>query len=113
MTLSVGDRIGHYTVLDKLGAGGMGEVYKARDMRLERLVALKVLVAEGVQDPECKRRFAQEARAASSLNHHNIVTIYDIGHDNGVDYLVMELVPGKSVDHLIPRNGLRLDEILR
>src|ERR1700733_2403243 len=113
MTLSAGDRIGPYTILEKLGAGGMGEVYKARDTRLERIVALKVLLSGGMQDPESRRRFAQEARAASSLNHYNIITIYDVGNDNGVDYLAMELVPGTSVDQLIPRHGLGLDQILR
>ncbi len=91
----------------------MGEVYKARDARLDRLVALKVLAPATVQDPERKRRFVQEARAASALNHPSIVTIYDIGNDNGVDYLAMEMIPGKPFDQLIPRNGLGLGEILR
>jgi len=113
MTLSAGDQVGPYTILEKLGAGGMGEVYKARDTRLERTVALKVLLSGGMKDPESRRRFAQEARSASSLNHYNIITIYDVGSENGVDYLAMELVPGTSVDQLIPRNGLGLDQILR
>jgi serine/threonine protein kinase len=88
MMFSAGTKVGPYEVLNQLGAGGMGEVYRARDVRLERIVALKVLLPGGMQDPERKRRFAQEARAASSLNHPNIVTIYDIGND-GVDYLAM------------------------
>ena len=113
MLLSAGAIIGPYEVIGRLGAGGMGEVYKARDTRLDRVIALKVLPADRMQDPERKRRFIQEAKSASGLNHPNIVTIYDIGNDNGLDYLAMELVPGKSFDELIPRNGLRLGEILR
>jgi Tol biopolymer transport system component/tRNA A-37 threonylcarbamoyl transferase component Bud32 len=113
MALSKGAKVGPYEILEQLGAGGMGEVYKTRDTRLDRIVALKVLPADRMQDPERKRRFIQEAKAASALNHPNIVTIYDIGNDNGVDYLAMEMVPGKSFDQLIPRNGLRLGEILR
>jgi Tol biopolymer transport system component len=91
----------------------MGEVYKARDTRLERQVAVKVLLSEKLADADLKRRFVQEARAASALNHPNIVTIYDIGNEGGVDYIVMELVTGKSLDRLIPRGGMRIDEILR
>ncbi len=113
MRMSVGVKIGPYEVIELLGAGGMGEVYKARDTRLDRVVALKILLAERTQDEERTRRFIQEAKAASALNHPHIVTIYDIGHDDGVDYLAMELVSGKSLDHLIPPNGLSLSEILR
>jgi len=91
----------------------MGEVYKARDARLDRFVALKVLATATLQDPERKRRFVQEARAASALNHPSIVTIYDIGNDDGVDYLAMEMIPGKPFNQLISRNGLSLGEILR
>src|ERR1700730_3462535 len=113
MALTSGTKLGPYEIHSQLGAGGMGEVYRARDTRLDRTVALKVLPVDRMQDPERKRRFIQEAKAASALNHPNIVTIYDIGNDNGVDYLAMEMVPGKSFDQLIPRNGLRLGEILR
>ena len=88
-------------------------MYKARDTRLERLVAVKVLISEKLADADLKRRFVQEARAASALNHPNIVTIYDIGNEGGVDYIVMELVTGKSLDRLIPRGGMRIDEMLR
>src|SRR5580658_6655738 len=93
--------------------GGMGEVYKARDARLDRLVAIKILPYDKTGDEDRKRRFIQEAKAASALNHPNIVTIYDIGSENGVDYIVMEFIDGKTVDQLIPRNGMRLIELLR
>ena len=91
----------------------MGEVYKARDARLDRLVAIKVLPRGKTADEDRKRRFVQEAKAASALNHPNIVTIYDVGSENGIDFLVMELVAGKSLDQLIPRTGMRFGEILR
>jgi eukaryotic-like serine/threonine-protein kinase len=113
MPLTAGDTLGAYEIVVPLGAGGMGEVYKARDTRLDRLVAIKILPHDKMGDENRKRRFVQEAKAASALNHPNIVTIYDIGSDKGVDYLVMELVEGKSLDQLIPRGGLRLSEILR
>jgi serine/threonine protein kinase len=88
-------------------------VYKARDSRLNRLVAIKVLPAERVADQGRKRRFIQEAQAASALNHPNIITIHDIASDNGRDYLVMEYVAGKTLDALIPRSGMRLGELLK
>src|SRR5436309_460072 len=113
MPLSPGDKLGPYEILALIGAGGMGEVFKARDTRLDRVVALKVLSRAKAADAERKRRFVQEAKTASALNHPNIVTIYDVGADNGVDYLAMELVAGKPLDRLIPRNGLALHEILR
>lgn len=111
MPLSAGTRLGPYEILAPIGAGGMGQVYKARDTRLDRVVAIKVLAAEKV-DAERKQRFRQEARAASSLNHPNIITIYDIGSENGVDYMAMEFVAGKTLDQLIPRNGIRIGELL-
>jgi serine/threonine protein kinase len=105
--------ISHYEVLEKLGEGGMGVVWKARDTRLNRLVAIKTLPAAKVGDEERKRRFVQEAQAASALNHPNIITIHDIASENGVDFIVMEYVNGKTLGQLIPRRGMRLDEVLR
>jgi serine/threonine-protein kinase len=102
----------HYEMLQKLGEGGMGVVYKARDTHLDRFVAIKVLPPERVADPERKRRFVQEAKAASALNHPNIITIHDIASEGGRDFIVMEYVPGKTLDQLIGRKGLKLDETL-
>jgi Tol biopolymer transport system component/tRNA A-37 threonylcarbamoyl transferase component Bud32 len=108
----VGKTISHYTILDKLGEGGMGVVYKARDAHLDRFVAIKVLPPERVADPERKLRFVQEAKSASALNHPNIVHIYDIDQQDGVDYIAMEFVGGKTLGQLISRKGLGLKETL-
>ena len=109
----VGKTISHYRILEKLGEGGMRVVYKARDSHLKRLVALKVLPPERVADPERKRRFGQEAKAASALNHPNIITVHDIDQRDGVHYIAMEYVAGKTLDELIPRKGMRLNEALK
>jgi Tol biopolymer transport system component/predicted Ser/Thr protein kinase len=109
----IGRTIAHYEVLDKLGEGGMGVVYKARDTHLDRFVAIKILPPERVADPERKRRFVQEAKAASALNHPNIITIHDITQESGIDFMVMEYVPGKTLDELIPRKGMRLNRVLK
>ncbi|MBI1792212.1 MAG: protein kinase, partial [Acidobacteria bacterium] len=101
-----GRTLSHYQVLEKLGEGGMGVVYKARDLELGRLVALKVLTAEAMASEDRKRRFIQEARAASALNHPNIITIYEIAHVDGLDCIVMEYVDGRPLKSLIPPQGL-------
>src|SRR6476646_10032676 len=110
--LAMGTQLGPYEVENRIGAGGMGEVYKAIDARLSRTVAIKLLPPGKVADAEVRQRFAQEARAASALNHANIITIYDIGNENGLDYIVMEYVSGKTLDTLIPSSGLRLSVAL-
>jgi Tol biopolymer transport system component/predicted Ser/Thr protein kinase len=110
--LTPGAQLGPYRVEALLGAGGMGQVYKARDTRLGRTIALKVLPPEMMADPERKRRFVQEAQTASALNHPNIVTIYDIGSENDVDFIAMEYVDGKTLQNLIPQLGLPLRDVL-
>jgi serine/threonine protein kinase/Tol biopolymer transport system component len=109
--------VSHYRVLEKLGHGGMGVVWKARDTRLDRFVALKFLPAARMADPERRRRLFQEARAASALNHPNIITIYDIDHTclEGVaaDFIAMEFVPGKPLNRLVSHRGLPLRETVQ
>ena len=109
----VGRQIGPYQIVARIGAGGMGVVYKARDRRLERTVAVKVLPAALIDNRDRLKRFVREARAASALNHPNIITIYDIGNEGGIDFVVMEHVSGKTLDQLIPRKGMRLNEALK
>jgi Tol biopolymer transport system component/predicted Ser/Thr protein kinase len=109
----IGQRIGHYQIVSRLGEGGMGIVYNARDTHLDRFVAIKVLPHELVADPDRKRRFVKEAKAASSLNHPNIITVHDIASENGRDFIVMEYVEGKTLGQLIPRRGLKLSEVLK
>src|ERR1700704_2154357 len=106
------DRISHYQVLEKLGEGGMGVVYKAHDTHLDRFVAIKVLPPDKIADADRKRRFMQEARAASALNHPNIITVHDIANDNGVDYLVMEFVREKPLNALVTPEGLPLPQLI-
>lgn len=104
--------LGNYEVLDTLGSGGMGEVYKARDTRLNRLVAIKVLRSDLAANASRTQRFIQEAKAASALNHPNIVTIYDVFQCDGMDCLVMEYIEGKTLHALIAREGMRRNEAL-
>src|SRR6516162_4730168 len=108
-----GKLVAHYRILETLGEGGMGVVYKARDEHLDRFVAIKVLPREKVTDPERKRRFVQEAKSASALNHPNIITVYDIASCDGTDFISMEYVPGKALNRLIPRRGLPLADALK
>src|SRR5262245_59795006 len=112
-TLSARTGVGPYEIVDLLGAGGMGQVYQARDSRLNRQVALKVLPSAIGADPERRRRFIQEAQLASSLQHPNIVTVFDIGTAGELDYLAMELVRGRPLDQVIHPGGLPLGETLR
>ena len=104
-TLSVNSNLSHYRIVSKLGAGGMGEVWLAEDTRLERKVALKLLPAEFTQDPDRVRRFMQEAKAASALNHPNIITVYDIGECEAGRFIVMELVAGRTLRSVIARDN--------
>ena len=109
----IGKRLQHYEIVGKLGEGGMGVVFKARDVRLDRFVALKVLPPEKVADPDRKRRFMQEAKAASALNHPNIITVHDIGEAEGMTFIAMECVEGQTLDQSIGPKGLKLDEALK
>jgi serine/threonine protein kinase/WD40 repeat protein len=112
MPLSAGTRLGLYEILASIGAGGMGEVYRARDTRLHRTVAIKVLSASVIHGAEQRRRFLQEARAASALNHPNIVIIHEINAVENIDFIVMEYVEGRSLGQLIPPQGLPIREAL-
>lgn len=112
MSLSPGSRLGPYELLSPLGKGGMGEVYRARDARLDRLVALKLLAPEIAADPSRAQRFQTEARAAAALSHPNIVAVYDVGECDGVSYIVTELVEGQTLAELIGRKPLPLRTVL-
>jgi serine/threonine protein kinase/tetratricopeptide (TPR) repeat protein len=105
--------LGRYEIHQRIGAGGMGEVYRAQDTQLGRTVAIKLLPGKLAADSKLKLRFLQEARAASALNHPNIVVLYDISNDQGVDFLVMEYVTGRTLRDLIPIGGLNFDQVAR
>src|SRR5262245_39270280 len=106
MSLAAGARLGPYEVLVPIGAGGMGEVYRARDARLSRSVALKVLPESLSAEKTRLQRFEKEARAASALNHPNIVTIYEVGSSDGISYIAMELVEGRTLRELLRTGAL-------
>jgi serine/threonine protein kinase/Flp pilus assembly protein TadD len=110
MSLSAGSRLGPYDILSPLGAGGFGEVYKARDTRLDRTVAIKILPSA---DPELKARFEREAKAIAALTHPHICTLYDVGHQDGTDYLVMEYLEGETLAARISRGPIKIDEALK
>jgi serine/threonine protein kinase len=112
MPVAQGTRLGPYEIRDSLGAGGMSEVYSALDTRLHRTVAIKVLPSDKFRDPEYRRRFLHEARAASALNHPNIVTVHDIASESGIDFLVMEYVPGNSLSRMIAPTGIALPDLV-
>src|SRR5262245_34999061 len=97
MSLTPTSRLGPYEIVAPLGAGGMGEVYRARDTRLGREVAIKVLPARSSEQPEARARFEREARAISALNHPHVCVLHDVGREDGIDYLVMELIEGESL----------------
>src|SRR4051812_27675585 len=112
MDLTPGARVGAYEILGPLGAGGMGEVYRARDTRLGREVALKVLAPGMVKDPAHLARFEREARSVASLNHPNVVTLYSVENEGGTPFLTMELVEGEDLAHLVTPGGLPVKRVL-
>jgi serine/threonine protein kinase len=109
----IGTTLSHYRVLELLGRGGMGEVYAAEDLKLRRRVALKVLPPEMAADPERRHRFEREARAIASLNHPGIVTIYSVEHEQGIAFLTMELVAGRTLDQCVPNTGMPLADFFK
>jgi len=113
MTLEAGTRLGPYEILEPIGAGGMGEVYKAQDTRLGRTVAIKVLPEALAADTERRQRLEREAKAISQLSHPHICTLFDIGHEAGVDFLVMEFIDGESLATRLTTGALPIDEVLR
>jgi Tol biopolymer transport system component len=113
MGLATGTKLGPYEIQSPLGAGGMGEVYRARDTRLERTVAIKILPAQFSSDPVRKQRFEREAKTISSLNHPHICVLYDVGHQDGMDYLVMECVEGEALAKRLEKGPLPLDQVLK
>jgi eukaryotic-like serine/threonine-protein kinase len=113
MAILPGQRLGPYEALSLIGAGGMGEVYRAKDTRLDRIVAIKVLPAHLADRPELRERFEREARTIASLNHPHICTLYDIGHQDGIDFLVMEYLEGETLAQRLLKGPLPLDQVLR
>jgi serine/threonine protein kinase len=113
MALTSGTKLGPYEIQSPLGAGGMGEVYRARDTRLDRIVAIKVLPSHLSSDPELKQRMEREAKAISSLQHANICTLYDIGSQDGTDFLVMEYLEGETLAERLAKGPLLLDQVLK
>ena len=113
MTLAPGTRLGPYEILAAIGAGGMGEVYRAKDTRLDRTVAIKVLPAHVSQDPERKARFEREAKTIASLDHPHICVLHDVGHQDGIDYLVMEYLEGETLVERLAKGPLPVDQVVR
>src|ERR1700745_3551927 len=113
MALTAGAKLGPYEIESPRGAGGLGEVYRARDTRLDRTVAVKVLPVHLSDKPEARERFEREAKAISSLNHPNICQLYDVGEQDGVSYLVMEFLEGETLSERLRKGPLPLDQLLR
>jgi serine/threonine protein kinase len=113
MTLPSGKRLGPYELIAPIGAGGMGEVYKAKDTRLDRTVAVKVLPEELAQEGERRERLAREARAVSKLSHPHICAFHDIGRENGVDFLMLEYLERETLPERLPKRRLRIDAAIR
>ena len=111
--LSPGTKLGPYEIQSPLGAGGMGEVYRAQETRLGRDVAIKILPVHLVSTPEARERFESEARAVSSLNHPHICSLHDMGHHDGTDFLVMEYLEGESLAKRLEKGALPTAELLR
>jgi serine/threonine protein kinase len=113
MALTSGIKLGPYEIQSPLGAGGMGEVYRARDTRLDRIVAIKVLNSTVVSSPELKQRFEREARIISRLNHPHICTLHDVGHQDGTDFLVMEYLEGETLAQRLMKGALAVPDLLK
>ncbi len=113
MPLSTGKRLGPYEILSSIGAGGMGEVYRAKDTRLDRIVAIKVLPTHLSNNPQSRERFDREAKAISSLSHPHICPLYDVGHQDGIDFLVMEYLEGDTLAHRLKKGSLPPDQVLQ
>src|SRR5262245_38315258 len=113
MPVGAGGHLGPYEILSAIGAGGMGEVYRARDRRLDRTIAVKVLAPNLSGNPEYRQRFEREARTVAALSHPHICPVYDIGAHDGLDYLVMEYLEGESLAARLANVPLPLDEVLR
>src|SRR5277367_1012458 len=113
MVLPIDTKLGPYEILSSIGAGGMGEVYKARDTRLDRIVAIKVLPQHLADKPELRERFEREARTIASLTHPHICTLHDVGHQDGVDFLVMEYVEGETLAMRMMKGTLPLEQVLQ
>src|SRR5450755_4675339 len=112
MPLPAGAKLGPYEILAQIGAGGMGEVYRARDPRLGRDVALKTLPEDVSREPRRAARFEREARAASALNHPNIISVYDVGREDDIAYIVSELVDGESLRHTIAEGPVPVRRVI-
>src|SRR5689334_4570757 len=113
MPLLPATRLGPYEVISTIGAGGMGEVYRAKDTRLDRIVAIKIIPEHLSANPQVRERFEREAHAIAGLSHPHICTLYDVGCQNGVDFLVMEYVEGETLASRLRKGPLPMDQILR